>query len=313
MEIRLFRDKDINEIADIINEIYHVEKVGGLTTIEELNQWFDEPGEEIRENTLVVLHDERIIGYNALCHVKGDSSIHVYSYGTVHPDWRRKGIGTLLVRKSIEHLSQRAQKDKQKVIYDQMVRTNIKGQNELAQKLGLEKHTDLLSYRCQSLEEFKVLLPKGYSIITPTLDDAADWASINNDAFSWRPSLDQLTVESVKYEFASSEFSEQFYLLCVNEDGERVGFLSSYISNEKKGVISTIAVHRNYQGQGIGKVLLREVINRMKQAGVMEVRLTVDTQNPTSAIKLYEAHGFSADKQIIEYIYPIYPTEEATK
>ncbi|QOR66577.1 GNAT family N-acetyltransferase [Cytobacillus suaedae] len=311
MEIRMFQNQDINGIADLINEIYHVERVGELTTIEELNQWFDEPGEEIRENTLVVLHEGKIIGYNALCHVKGDSSIHVYSYGTVHPDFRRKGIGTVLVRKSIEHLRGRAQKDKQKVIYDQMVRTNSKGQNELAQKLGLEKHTDLLSYKCNSLEDLEVTLPKGYSIIAPKLDDAADWALINNDAFSWRLSPDQLTVESVKYEFASSEFSEQFYLLCVNESGEKIGFVSSYISDESKGVISTIAVHRNYQGQGVGKALLREVMNRMKQAGITEIRLTVDTQNPTSAIKLYEAHGFAADKQIIEYIYTIHPTEEA--
>ncbi|MBE4907699.1 GNAT family N-acetyltransferase [Bacillus luteolus] len=148
----MFRDKDINEIAVIINEIYHVEKVGGLTTVEELNQWFDEPGEEIRENTFVALHDEKIIGYNALCHVKGDSSIHVYSYGTVHPNWRRKGIGTKLVSHSIEHLRARANNEKQTIIYDQMVRTHIKGQNELAEKLGLQKHTDLLSYQCKSLK-----------------------------------------------------------------------------------------------------------------------------------------------------------------
>ncbi|MBP1944049.1 ribosomal protein S18 acetylase RimI-like enzyme [Bacillus luteolus] len=89
-----------------------------------------------------------------------------------------------------------------------------------------------------------------------------------------------------------------------------MGFLSSYITDEKKGVISTIAVLRKYQGKGIGKALLREVMNRMKIKGIAEVRLTVDTQNPTSAIKLYESHGFTADKQIIEYIYPISPTEE---
>nr|WP_319638031.1 N-acetyltransferase [Cytobacillus luteolus] len=146
--------------------------------------------------------------------------------------------------------------------------------------------------------------------MVPTLDDATDWTLINNDAFSWRKSPDQLSIESVKYEFTSSEFSEEFYLLCNNEKSERVGFLSSYITDEKKGVISTIAVLRKYQGKGIGKALLREVMNRMKIKGIAEVRLTVDTQNPTSAIKLYESHGFTADKQIIEYIYPISPTEE---
>lgn len=311
MEIRMFQKQDIYGIADLINEVYCVEKVGGVTTVEELNQWFDEPGEEIRENTFVALQDEKIIGYNALCHVKGESFIHVYSYGTVHPNWRRKGIGTKLVTHSIEHLRTRAEKENQTITYDQMVRTHIKGQNELAQKIGLSKHTDLLSYQCKYLEELDVTLPKGYSIIIPTIDDATDWATINNDAFSWRPNASHLTEESVRYEFASSEYSEQFYLLCINESRERVGLLSSYISNEKKGVISTIAVHRKYQGQGIGKALLREVMNRMKREGVTEVRLTVDTQNPTSAINLYENHGFSFDKQIIEYIYPIQPNEEA--
>jgi mycothiol synthase len=87
--------------------------------------------------------------------------------------------------------------------------------------------------------------------------------------------------------------------------GNAIGYISGHSEGGNAGVISTIAVHPDSQGKGIGKALLLELILWMKLAGVKTIRLTVDTSNPTGAIPLYKKHGFKAGETIIHYTVEI--------
>ncbi|MBS4174941.1 N-acetyltransferase [Bacillus sp. FJAT-49736] len=304
-----FHNSYTSKTVQLINENASYHNIKHKTTIEEFNQFLDEPGEEIRENTFVVLDGEKVIAYQSLCFIKSDEFINVYSYGTVHYQYRRQGIGSLLLTHTLMHLKERAEKENIKIIYNHMVWLNIDGQNQLAIKFKLAKYTDLLSYnwRKSNIPIPLPVLPKGYSFKRPTTEDAEYWAKIDNEAFSWRKNKSEIQKENVIFEFNSLEFSPDFYILCLNERREPVGFICGKEEGPQRGVISTLAVLPDYQGVGIGKALLSEIMNRMQEHDINHIRLSVDANNPTSAIQLYEKSGFKMGKRIIHYIYEMDP------
>ena len=306
--IRRFENQDTGELTELINRSILHENRALTKTVSDINQFLDEPGEEIRENTFVAAEHNKIIGYNSLCFVKGDAFIKVYSYGTVDPLYRRQGIGSMLVKVSLQQLQQRAKKEGIKIIYNQMARIERAGQIPLAEKFGFSKHTDLLSMKL-SLDRFepKDLPKKAFVFHTPTEADAVEWANIYNDAFTWASDHTNLAPENVIYEFRSSEFSTDLYILCRDRKRVPLGFICGRIEEEGNGVISTLAVSRLSQGTGVGKVLLNQILERMQKMNIKEVRLTVDYQNPTAAIHLYRKTGFKENGRIIQYIYELAP------
>lgn len=300
--IRKLHHNDIAPIVDLINRSSKKTK-----TLYEMNEFLDEPGEEIRENTFVAEYNNRMVGYNALCLVKSPQYINAYSYGVIDPAFRRQGIGSKIMRVSLEHLNNRAQADQVKIIYNQMARSEA--ENRLAQKFNLNKHTDLLSMKL-SLHHFTPQHPVASNLVflTPIEQNASDWAMIYNDAFSWARNQNSMSAKSASYLLRSSEFSSDFYILCKNPQGESVGIIAAHIEEVGKGVISTLAVSQKFQGSGIGKALLAESLARMQRNGIEEVRLTVDYQNPTVAISLYKKAGFKEQSRIIHYTRELSPT-----
>lgn len=96
-----------------------------------------------------------------------------------------------------------------------------------------------------------------------------------------------LNVLSIKYAKAATVF--------LVRDMERTAGLIAFYSNDnvnKKGFISMIVVHGNYQRMGLGKMLLEAAIQKCRQCGMKEVQLEVDRSN-LHAISFYERNGFS--------------------
>ncbi|MET3695963.1 mycothiol synthase [Bacillus oleivorans] len=306
--IRRFDNQDTGELTELINRSNFRENRVLTKTAAEMNEFLDEPGEEIRENTFVAIANNRIVGYNALCFVKGDALFNVYSYGTVDPEFRRQGIGSMLVKESLCHLQQRAEKERIQINYNQMARVETAGQIPLAEKFGFTKYTDLLLMKLD-LDIFKPMKLAKNDLVFQTVSeaDAAAWADIYNDAFSWSGKHTDLSPKNVKYEFWSSEFSPDFYMLCKNFKRDALGFVCGSVEEEGKGVISTLAVSKAFQGKGVGKALLNEILLRMKNIGLKEVRLSVDDKNPTAAIHLYRKAGFNENRRIIQYVYELNP------
>jgi mycothiol synthase len=76
-------------------------------------------------------------------------------------------------------------------------------------------------------------------------------------------------------------------------DGRTVGHIVG-LSFEGHGFIGVLGVIPGYRGRGIAKALLRRAFSALAARGLPEVRLGVDAQNPTGAVRLYESVGMSA-------------------
>ena len=68
------------------------------------------------------------------------------------------------------------------------------------------------------------------------------------------------------------------------EENERLGV--------KRGWLEHISVRRPWRRRGLGRALTAESLRRLRDAGMDDAMLGVDSENPTGALGLYEGLGF---------------------
>jgi ribosomal-protein-alanine N-acetyltransferase len=105
--------------------------------------------------------------------------------------------------------------------------------------------------------------------------------------------------EILKY---SKKFRKIFYV--IKSQDRIIGYCIYYLRPdfsvtglEKRSVIYSIAIDREFRNRGFGRKLLEESIKEMKMNSVSAICLYVNINN-LPAIKLYEKIGFSIIKEI---------------
>jgi len=81
-------------------------------------------------------------------------------------------------------------------------------------------------------------------------------------------------------------------MFLVAEDGNEIVGYCGLITVPDEGDITNVAVKQSRQGEGIGKLLVSELITRGAKAGVTTIHLEVRTGNE-KAISLYQKMGFA--------------------
>lgn len=124
-----------------------------------------------------------------------------------------------------------------------------------------------------------------------TDDDFSDYIDVLGKAFV--PVREALNLEPFNWYLHNKEEAKKNF-----EDAKKHGFYGYYAEDELVGVlglenntIDMVAVKNNYQGQGIGTMLLKEGINKLASRGEKCITLGVLAHNE-NAIKLYADHGF---------------------
>ena len=92
---------------------------------------------------------------------------------------------------------------------------------------------------------------------------------------------------------------EDVTILTIKQGDEILGFIeltteNDWISKQKQGYISRIAVAKEAEGKGIGKMLMREAEAWAKQNGFSAIGLNVFFTNER-AINFYKALGFELE------------------
>ncbi|MGZ4106771.1 MAG: GNAT family N-acetyltransferase [Tumebacillaceae bacterium] len=289
--IHLYQPGDATAIAEMLN------KQGKSKMPQEFDRDLDEPGERIRDNTFVATVQEEIVAYASLCFVEQVAHFDVYCYATVDLDWRRQGIGSTLFRFVIEHLQSYALQETKPLHFIHRADTRIPGIRELGEQHGMTVTSELAWLQLTDFADLQSApLPNGFAFRAPTVQDAAAWAELDNAAFARQGAK---KAENVVFEFESDAFSPEFYLLCETADGTPVGFVVSHRKSDQSR-IPTVAVHPDFQGLGIGKALVTEVINRLHKSGATSIGLTVETDNH-NAYALYRKLGFELEGKSIFY------------
>jgi len=161
-----------------------------------------------------------------------------------------------------------------------------------------------MSLRCSLFKGVNMNLGAKLLIRDVLLNDAEDlkrfWLKLTKEMYD----IEGYIIPSTKnaeiwLSFALKEVEEGRSNILVAQEGlELVGFIHlAYGVSGRFETSSTIAtIHEMYvkprhRGRGIGTMLLKEGIKRLKEKGIKQIRLSVLSGNE-KAVRFYEKHGF---------------------
>jgi mycothiol synthase len=86
-------------------------------------------------------------------------------------------------------------------------------------------------------------------------------------------------------------FDPEAWFLAVSE-----GQIVAAALNWDEGYVKDLVVHPDWRGRGLGKALMLETFGEFSRRGLPRVTLKTDSNNPTSAWRLYERVGMKTER-----------------
>lgn len=87
----------------------------------------------------------------------------------------------------------------------------------------------------------------------------------------------------------------------ADADGEPAAALIGEVRDGTEGWVRIVATLKPYRGRGLGTALLLRAFHGFRDAGLATVGLSVDTENVTGAVGVYERLGMTATKRYDVY------------
>ena len=105
----------------------------------------------------------------------------------------------------------------------------------------------------------------------------------------------QIEQESFRDPWSKNAYEDELknplaHYVIAEADGQAVGYAGFWHIMDE-GHVTNVAVKKSFRGQGIGKMLMRALLDEVKKEQIEAVTLEVRVSN-TPAIRLYEKMGF---------------------
>ncbi len=304
LSLRPYEAADLESLVNLINKADDVDDAGQRTTAEALRHAL---AGGLGQRTFLARHHDRLVGYIQLALDQAPGTRTYYGYGATDPDCRRRGVGTALFRYALEYLDLTARSTQDHIRFNQFARLWIPGIEALVQRSGLAPGKTLLSMRRPHMAQLlEPVLPPGYRLRPVAAPDAAACAEVYNSAYAWRGNGTVRTSEEMEEELTAPGFRPDLFPVAVRPDGRVVGYGHATLHRDagggiKAGRLHTLVVLQTEQGTGLGRALLWASLAALKQAGAPAATLSVEADNPTPAVTMYERAGFERWRQSVLY------------
>ncbi|GHH36735.1 mycothiol synthase [Lentzea cavernae] len=287
-QLSWFEELTADQAAEVTRLLQAAQGSDGVAPVGEAVRLRLRPGATGSRHLLAHL-DGELAGY-AHVDLIGDSGGNKVAELAVHPRYRHQGVGEALVnalpQESLRIWAHGGHPDAEK----------------LAEKLGFRKVRELLRMKLRvenDLPEPK--LPEGVTIrpFVPGRDEAAV-VYVNHRAFDWHPEQGAMSIEDVRAKEEEAWFDPEGFLLAFDADDHLAGFHWTKVHTPELGEVYVVGVDPDRQGGGLGKALTLAGLRHLREQGVKEVMLYVESDN-TAAVRVYTKLGFTLWDADVQY------------
>lgn len=273
------------------------------------------PNFEINKDMLFVEINNEVVGYyRVMWYVEDDGDAIYTHFGFLLPEWRGKGIGKAVLPYLQAHIRAiaAAHPAEQPKYYQSYAEENERDATRFLLAAGYQPIRHFYTMVRPDLENIPDLpLPPGYEI-RPVLEEHLPIIfAASSEAFRdhWGYSAaTEPTLEEIKED---PDFDPSLWRVAWKDD-QVAGMVLSYITRGEnqeyqrlRGYTENICVRRPYRKQGLAHSLIASSLVAIRERGMQEAALHVDTENLSGALRLYESLGFRPASRHSTYRKPL--------
>jgi mycothiol synthase len=258
-------------------------------------------GTDLASDAVIAELDGRVVAWASTERGLREGLLTIEAWGQVHPDVRRRGIGTALITENVRRARERVADEPadRPIAVQTYVDEAQVGHRIIAERLGFRPVRWFHLMHRPDLEDIPDLpLPDGLELRPVTPDQHRTIVDAEQEAFQDHWGWRELSEQDIAITFGRSQLDTGLWV--VAWDGDQVaGVVQNWIwpeENEMLGVrrgwLEHISVRRPWRRRGLARAITAESLRRLKAAGMTDAMLGVDADNRQGALGLYTGLGF---------------------
>lgn len=313
LELRALGAGDLAAICDLHRRSESFDAVPRVLALEELEEELDDDHVVLASDTRLAELDGSLAGYVYTYYLPSEErEERCYIFGQVDPEYRRRGVGSALMRWAIERAAEQLRSSGRSLA--RYIRADsfdyIDSAHALFASLGMQpvRYTDELLRPLTDLGAIPTV--DGVTIVAWPDDRDEEIRLEKNAAFADHWGSTPTSVEHwhqlvrgfgarPDLSFVGLDDEGQVIAHCLNRryeaDDELLGRRDAWIDS-----LGTLA---QWRGRGIASALIAHSLHAFAGAGLTHASIGVDSENPTGAARLYRSLGFErAQRSIVHQI-----------
>jgi mycothiol synthase len=310
-------EEDVRAIASLYSTAAEADGPEYGRSEEEMHQALTGPTVMPEENAFLFEVGGQLVAYSHATLEDGLEESVFLLRGLVHPDWRRRGIGTRVIQRLEKRVRERlGEARNQTVTIDLMAELNHQDRHALFRKMGYEPVRYFFRMECP-LREGGTAVPLPAPAYPPgsvvrSMAERSDLRAVSqatDEAFQGQWGHTEIALEQWQHWTSDPDYHPELWLAAWDTEQDRVaGVCLNSVEpghnarvGRQEGWIHVLAVRQPYRGQGLGRALLLAGMRALQKQGMSWAMLGVDTENVTGALHLYESAGFRPVKRFAAF------------
>lgn len=300
---RFAGEDDFPAMADVANAVFAADKMGWVRTAEHIRRDyaqftdFDPLGDIVMAEV-----DGQLVGYVRTSHWTDENGwLAQAQIGFVHPAFRRRGIGTELLRWVESRQREFAQGQAAASVHHVFVTEGEVGRAAMLRRAGYVPARHFLRMERPTLEDIpKVPLPEGFDVRPVDTEHLRPIFDAHMEALQGHWGVAPAKPGDFERWTTLPTFQPHLWQVAWHiESGRVAGQVKPFINNEqnvtqkrRRGETEFISVGAQWRRRGLARALIARALHAQRDAGMNESVLGVDADNAHDAARLYESCGF---------------------
>ena len=310
---RPLEQTDVPALHALIRAVEVADDQPTVTTAEEMEKNLDDPNLDLATDSLAGWAPDGSLACFGAARGRQNALRRrfVWMDGHVHPEWRRRGLGSAVLGWTEARGRARLAADPSDVP------AFLEGWSDerlVDRKALFEKHafapTRWYVEMRRPLDEPLLAreLPEGLTIVPWSAERDEDFREAHNSAFLDHWGSEPLTAEEWRHHSSGSPLFRGDLTLAVTDGRRIVSYVTAYHSDSdsqatgrRDGWLGQVGTLREWRAKGVASALMIRVMHAMAAAGMTHANLDVDSDNPTGAVGIYERLGFRPDLRYVRW------------
>ena len=311
--------QDVPALTALLNAIDVHEELGEPAEEPSIREWLQTPRLDLAADTVAVRTGEELIGVGLVtvsAHPDRDGRARVQLSGAVHPDHRRRGLGTSIFEQLEARgrvLAAQRHPDLPAVLRTGGGRDPEPGAGPggadvrpVLDRRGYRRVRSWLEMeRALPGEALEVPAPEGVRILAPVPEQSEAVRAAHVAAFADHWGSAPIDAETWQLWTTSHTSRPEHSTVALAPDGTVLAY--AVTSEDRPGVlhVALVGTRPEARGRGLARAVLARTLASGAEAGFTAAVLEVDAESLTGATRLYEAVGFERAHVYATYEKPV--------